>query len=120
MYKQLTCQRFVFKIHSSRLREAKWNLTLSISDARINDEVVSVGDSQMLRWIDELNGVCDADILAKNIKKEIKKIKNEPHSFENRSKIKELYKRLDDLQFKADYVNIIMDNIGDYRRAVKG
>ncbi len=44
MAKQLTGQRFIFKIHSARLRRAKWNLTLSISEARDNEEVVSLSD----------------------------------------------------------------------------
>lgn len=59
--KQLTCQKYIYKIHSSRLRKEKWKLTLPIDEARRNDEVISLADSQVLRWIDELNGITDAD-----------------------------------------------------------
>lgn len=46
MAKQLTGQRYIFKIHSARLRRAKWNLELTISEARDNDEVVALSDQQ--------------------------------------------------------------------------
>ena len=60
--KQHSCQKYIYKLHSGRLRKAKWNLTLPIAEARRNDEVISLADSQMLRWIDSLNGVTDAYI----------------------------------------------------------
>lgn len=75
MSKQLTEQRFIFKIHSGRLRKARWNLTLPLAEARRNEEVISLGDSQILRFIDELNGVESVDAAAKAVKKEIKNLK---------------------------------------------
>lgn len=118
--KQLEQQRFIFKIHSARLRKSKWKLNLSIQEARKNQEVISMGSSQVLRWIDELNGVTDADEQAKNIKLEIKRIKHENTSAENRKRIKELYDRLDDLQFKTDYMCLVIDKEKDYKRACLG
>ena len=53
--------RYVLKIGSSRLRKARWNLTLTLEEARRNDEVIALGDSQVLRWIDELNGTANCD-----------------------------------------------------------
>ena len=47
-------------------------MTLPISEARRNDEVISLSDSQMLRFIDKLNGIENADAIAKEIKSEIK------------------------------------------------
>ena len=56
MAKQQTCHKYVYKIHSVRLRKAKWNLTLPLNEARKNDgDVIALSDSQVLRWIDELN-----------------------------------------------------------------
>ena len=112
--KQLSCQKFIFKIHSARLRKARWNLTLPIADARRNDEVISLSDSQIIRFIDRLNGITDADTVAKQIKSEIKSIKKEPNSLQNRRKIKKLYERLDDIQFKPDYMCLIIDKEKDY------
>lgn len=84
--KQLSCQKYIFKLNSSRLRRERWNLVLSTDEARRNDEVISLADSQVLRWIDELNGVTDADAKAKEIKAQIKALKKEEVSSSNRKK----------------------------------
>lgn len=118
--KQLTCQKYIYKIHSSRLRKEKWKLTLPIDEARRNDEVISLADSQVLRWIDELNGITDADTKARDIKTQIKQIKKEQNSVQNKRKIKQLYSDLDALQFKPDYMCLIIDKEKDYYRACRG
>lgn len=102
------------------MRKAKWNLSLPIQEARRNDEVISLADSQILRWIDELNHITDTDIKAKEIKFEIKRIKKEPNSAQNRKLIKKLYNDLDSLQYKPDYMCLIIDKEKDYKRACKG
>lgn len=118
--KQLVCQKFIYKIHSERLRKARWNLTLPIDEARRNEEVISLADSLILRWIDELNGVVDADEKAKAIKSEIKRIKSTSNTIHNKREIKKLYGELDKLQFQPDYMCLIIDKEKDYYRACKG
>lgn len=118
--KQLVCQKYIYKIHSSRLRKERWKLTLPIEEARRNDEVISLADSQVLRWIDELNGITDADKQAREIKQEIKRVRKEPNSIQNRRVIKQLYTKLDKLQYKPDYMCLIIDKEKDYYRACRG
>ncbi len=118
--KQQTCQKFIYKIHSTRLRKARWNLSLPISEARRNDEVISLADSQVLRWLDELNGITDADEKAKEIKAEIRRIKREPNSAPNKRRVRQLYAKLDEIQYKPDYMCLIIDKEKDYHRACKG
>ena len=50
-------QRYVLKLSSTRLKQSGWNLTLRLSEARKKGEVVGLGESQLLRWLDELNGI---------------------------------------------------------------
>lgn len=120
MSKQLVCQKYIYKIHSSRLRKEGWKLTLPIEEARRNDEVISLADSQVLRWIDQINGIENADLRARGIKSEIKQIKKEPNSLQNRKRIKQLYSELDAIQYKPDYMCLIIDKEKDYYRACKG
>lgn len=93
---------------------------MPLSEARKNDEIISISDSQMLRWIDELNGIEDADTTAKAIKKSIRALKHQPSSLQNRREIKRLYEELDRVQFKPDYMCLIADSEKDYRRSCKG
>ena len=82
--------------------------------------MISLADSQVLRWIDEINGVVDADTRARAIKTEIRRIKNEPNCQANKIAIRSLYKELDSIQFKPDYMCLIIDSVKDYYRACKG
>uniref|UniRef100_UPI0018AB6E68 RNA dependent RNA polymerase n=1 Tax=Flavonifractor plautii TaxID=292800 RepID=UPI0018AB6E68 len=95
-------------------------MTLPIAEARRNDELISLADSQVLRWLDELNGITDADDKAKRIKAEIRRLRKEQSSLQNRRQIKKLYEQLDAIQFKPDYLCVIMDREKDYIRACKG
>lgn len=82
--------------------------------------MISLADSQTLRWIDYLNDITDADAEAKKIKEEIRSLRTTPNSVKNRHAIKKLYEDLDQLQYKADYVTLIIDKEKDYYRACKG
>ena len=82
--------------------------------------MISLADSQILRWIDELNGINDADARAREIKLKIKALRREETSLQNKKDIRQLYKDLDALQFKPDYMCLIIDRDKDYYRACKG
>lgn len=114
------CQKYILKIHSARLRKSKWKLTLPLEEARKNDEVVSLASSQMLRWIDELNDVTDADEKANEIKAEIKRLRKGSGGAIDRHRIRNLYASLDRLEFKPDYMCLIIDKERDYHRACQG
>lgn len=121
MAKQKKLQQYVFKINSTLLRKNNWNLTLPLNRARnTTGLVVALADSQILSWINELNGTEDYDIQAKEIKRQIKEIKKQPVSRSNKTKISNLYKQLYRLQFKEDYLCVIMDKKSDYDRANQG
>ena len=121
MAKQKKLQQYVFKINSTLLRKNNWDLTLPLNRARnTTGLVVALADSQILSWINELNGTEDYDIQAKEIKRQIKEIKKQPVSRSNKTKISNLYKQLYRLQFKEDYLCVIMDKKSDYDRANQG
>lgn len=118
--KQLVCQKYIYKIHSARLRGAKWDMVLPLPEARRNDEIISMADSQVLRWIDQLNGVEDADSRAREIKAEIRRARRGGNTVANRRLVKSLYAQLDEVQFKRDYMCLVIDKEKDYRRACRG
>lgn len=121
MAKQQKTQQYIYKINSSLLKQNNWELELPLSDARkVPGVVVSLADSQILTWINELNGTEDYDSRAKQIKKDIKEIKKQPNSDDNKKKVSEKYTELYDLQFKKDYLCVVFDKKSDYDRANKG
>ena len=121
MAKQQKVQQYCLKLNSSFLAKYNWDLTLPIEEARKTPGVViSLADSQILTWINELNGTEDYDTAAKNIKKDIKTLKKQRSSVETKLKIKQKYQELYKIQFKEDYVCLIIDKISDYDRANQG
>ena len=121
MAKQKTTQQFVFKINSTLLVKNNWDLTLPLERARkVPGLVVSLADSQILTWINQLNGTTDYDSKAKDIKRDIKNLKKQPNSQDNKKKIRDKYKDLYNYQFKEDYVSLIIDKPSDYERANQG
>lgn len=74
----------------------------------------------MLRWLDELNGITDAESNARAIKSEIRSLRKKDNSVQTRRRIKQLYAKLDTIQFKPDYLCVIIDKEKDYRRACRG
>ncbi len=84
------------------------------------NDIVALNDSQILRWICELNGIEDLDYEVSKLKKEIKSVKKQPKSKENKDKIKELYEKLYSLQYQKDYFCMIMNSDKDYDRANQG
>lgn len=119
---QKNCLRLIYKIHSKQLKKANWNLILPLDIAMVDypEIIVSLNDSQLLRFIDELNGVVDINNKVKSIQHKIKMEKKKPKSRETKAIIKNLYDTLYSLQFQKDYVCVIMDSNKDYDRANLG
>lgn len=121
MAKQQSCHKFIYKLSSKRLKDAGWNLTLPLWQAMQNrGDIVALNDSQILRWICELNGITDIDTEVEKQKKELYHLKKQPKSRKTKHKIKELYDRLYALQYQKDYFCMIMDSDRDYDRANLG
>lgn len=119
---QKSCLKLIYKIHSRQLKKANWKLTLPLDVAMTDfpETVVSLNDSQLLRFIDEINGVVDVSSKVKSIQHKIKMEKKKPKSRETRTIIKNLYDALYSLRFQKDYVCVIMDSNKDYDRANLG
>lgn len=95
-------------------------MELPLDTARRNDEVISIADSQLLRWIDELNGEHDADRKAREIKRRIRQLRKQDGGITVKRQIQAAYAELDGIQFKPDYMCLIIDNSKDYYRACNG
>lgn len=124
--KQQMYQQFVYKIHSSEILGVKGkrkNLVITPREARLNDEVISLADSNVLRSIDELNRVDRAAVAkqVEDIRERISRLRNDKdRKAANRNELKRLYAQLDEIQFKNDYVMIVMDKVSDFNKLNRG
>ena len=105
-------QTFVLKIHTGYLSKHSWNLTLKLKEIRKQSQmVVSLGSSQVLRWLEKDGN----DVKATAIKQEIKSRKKLGNDIENKQIINTLYDQLYALQFQQDYMMLVMDSPSDYK-----
>lgn len=119
---KLNEQRKIFKLNSKFLKKNKWNLAMTPETARIEhpDMIVALGESQLLRWLDELTDKSNANWQIAAIKNNIKIEKRKPITSRSKTRIREFYKSLFDLQFQPNYIELVLESASDYDRANKG
>ena len=117
---KITKRRLIFKVSTSRLKKAKWNLSLSMDEARNNNELIALGDSQVIRWIDELKGGTDVGAEMSRIKSELRALSKQENSVQNRHAARRLKEEMDSIQFVPDYIHVVASNNTEYVRATKG
>lgn len=122
--KQKMYQQFIYKVESLRILESKKNkLVITPRDARLNDEIISLADSNVLRAIDELNGVDRVEVADRiaDIRGEIGRLRETTENRASaRKRIKELYSKLDELQLKTDYLVVVMSKPSDFDKLNQG
>ena len=119
---QKSPHKLAYKIESKMLKRAKWKLKLPFETAmkEYPDVVISLSDSQCLRFIDDINNSPNVIEQIEAIKRKIKNIKKKPKSRTNKTLINQYYDELYNLQFQRDYVCVIMSSKSDYDRANRG
>lgn len=112
---------YALKLHSTLLNNYDWSYSTTIEELRKDScAVVSLNDSQVLRWLSKIKGTENSDFIAKNIKSDIKKLKKEPSTKANKKLIHEKYKELYKTRFTPDYMMVVFDKKTHYDRARKG
>ncbi len=128
MAKQQTYQKYIYKLHSSKILKHKKELVISLAELKSNKELISLADSQVLRFIDEINGVDreSVDMRISDIRGEIKECRRKIKTADSgeikkiKALIDEKYSELDSLQNKPDYLAVIMDNADDIDKLEDG
>ena len=116
MSKNNTLQRYIYKIHSSRIIRENYNINMTLQQAKDNDEIIGISESQIIRYIDYLNGFEDVSERISDIKNQLKHLKKSTNILKTKPLIKKLYSQLDELIFKKDFINVVIDEDGDYAK----
>ena len=121
MAKVLQNQYYVMKIPSNKLLGLQ---KYSFKEASMDGNIVSIGDNLVLSKIREYYGISDDHVTLYNkvqrIRKEMKKIRQQPSSKENSALIKEYQSQLDDLLFVKDVINVKVTAKKEYAKIARG
>jgi len=107
-------QFHVFRLRSTRLKEYKYDIQLTIEQARKNKELIALGDSELLRQIREYKNI-DLDELSK-LSKRKKLIKSKPSSDENIEKLNSIQEQIDNILFVPEVISINIESKSQYNK----
>ena len=116
----LKLQQFlILKFSSDRLKKSNYNINISLDNARINSEIVSINSSELLRTLFRYKNIIfsqkELDILLK-LQKKLKKLAN---TEENREKLKNITEKIEKILFVEDLVSIEFKNKSHYLSILK-
>ena len=119
--KSLLSIRHLFKLNSSRIIDANFDLTLTYGEAVRNAEVIALASSTTLRMIDNINGKnsFEKEKEIKELKEKKKELLNKKNTRTNKIKIKEINEKIHKEIFIEDYLCVVMDTKGDYDKVLK-
>lgn len=108
--KPLRPQKYIYKLNSTYLDMNDYDVRIDLRDVFDNPEcVISVGHSQLIKWIEELTGTENNYLEAERLRKEIRVLKKLDNSLANKIKIKNKYNELYDFQFEPNLISVQFD-----------
>lgn len=110
---------YVYKFQSNRLKEYKYNITITPDQARLNGELVSVGDSQALRTIREITKSTYSRHQLKLLEQEKQQIKLEKNNKSNRDKLNMIQNQIDLMLHIPEYISVVIDSKTHYKKMIK-
>ena len=110
---------FVLKLNSGRLKEYKYNIRLSLTDARKNGEIIRMGNSQFFEVIRNVTGRSFNQEELTFLESEEKKIKRKPSSEENKLALLSLREQIDRILFVPEVISLKVDNKKHYEYVIK-
>ena len=113
-------QFFCYKFSSSRLKKQKYNIKTNFNEARRDNEIIAIGDNQILRSIRDIKNIRFDVEVVDSLYEERNKIKQLPPSKENTLKIKNIQAQINHLLFFPEYVTITIDNPKHYAEMFYG
>ena len=115
--KPLRPQKYIYKLNSTYLDMNDYDVKINLHDVMNNPEIViSVGHSQLIKWIEDLTGTSNNYLKVKEVQKEIKVLKRLDNTKENKINIKAKYDELYNLQFESHLVSIEFDKKSHFDR----
>ena len=106
-------------MNSSTFDKFGYNYTVNYKQAKKNNQIVSIGDSQILRSIRDITGRLyekDKIELLFNKRNEFKK---QPKSKENSIAINEINKEISNIMFIPEYLSLVIDKNSHYKKIIK-
>ena len=108
-------QFYIFKFDSLRLKNTNYNIQVSLDKARINGEVITINNSELVRTLFRIKNINFDQRHIDNLLIEKKKVKKYQNNENNRKKLQEIQKNLDKILFIKSLISIEFQNKSHYK-----
>lgn len=109
-------QFYIYKFESKYLEKNKYNIKLNFKQAKENEQIIAVSDSQMLRSIRDIQQRYVDKYKIELLFKKRDDIKKLPSSKVNSSLIREINKQINMMMFVPEYVSVIISKPAHYKK----
>ena len=93
--------RKIYKVNIKDLKEANYNLELDYNEALENEQVIGIGNSQVVAWLNQLHGKDE-----KTLELQYREIKGKRSMAKTRAEQKELTQQMREMEFIPELVQV--------------
>ena len=109
-------QFYIFKFDSNRLKASNFNITLTPWQARKNGELISIGDSQMLR---SLRLITNKENYQEELQELFRKKKYLQKNIGGKLDLYNIENRIDEILFIPEIISLNVKNVKHYEKIIK-
>jgi len=112
-------QFFILKISSERLKKSNYSIEISLDNAKINKEVITINNSSLLRTLFRYKNINFEQDKLDSLLILQKKIRKAENTDENKIKLEKISKKIEKMLFVEDLINIEFENKSHYLAILK-
>ena len=112
-------QYYIYKFSTERLKDSNYNIFINPQQARKNGELISLGESQMLRSLREITGGNYTKEEVGVLFEKKRKLKSGESTSESILNLREVEKSIDNVLFIPEIISIIIDDTRHYEEIIE-
>jgi len=112
-------QYYIFKFRTDRLKSDNYDISITPNQARKNGELVSIGDSQMLRSLREIKGQTHNSEDIKELFLAKKKLKKKIPESQVGISLYNIEKKIDEILFVPEIISVVVKNVKHYEEIIE-
>lgn len=112
-------QFYILKFASDRLKKSNYNINITIDDARINSEIITINNSELIRTLFRYKNIKYNQNEVDNLLLLQKKLRKTENTQRNREKLHEITREIENILFIEDLISIEFKNKIHYLTILK-
>ena len=112
-------QYYVYKFESRVLDKLNYNVNVTFKEAKANEQIIAIADSQMLRSIRDIKGRYIDRYKLELLYHKRDELKKDEENKTSQGLIKDLNKQISDMMFVPEYVSVVIDTKSHYSKIFK-